>query len=155
VAPGFRLGWIYAKPDIMRHLVTAKQASDLCTGRFGQLLLCDTLSNLDLDTHLMKLRSFYRKQRDTFDFFMRKHMNGMLQWKKPDGGMFFWASTYGLAASELLISCIEKGVAVADGASFYAGGGDKKHLRLNFTQMSESMMDEGLAIIKDQIKNRF
>lgn len=152
VAPGFRLGWIYAKPDIMRHLVTVKQASDLCTGRFGQLLLFDILKNLDLDIHLKNLRLFYHKQRDSFEFFMKKYMSEFLQWKIPSGGMFFWASTFGPAASELLVSCITRGVAFADGDSFHASGGGKQYMRLNFTQASEQMMERGLSVLKEQIQ---
>ncbi|HEX3020598.1 MAG TPA: PLP-dependent aminotransferase family protein [Chitinispirillaceae bacterium] len=151
VAPGFRLGWMYAKPEIMHHLVTVKQAADLCTGRLGQLLLLETLLNLDLDKHLQKLRLFYSKQRDLFDFYLSRHLNGILQWRKPPGGMFFWASTKGVAASELLLSCVKKSVAFADGAAFHAGGEGKQFLRLNFTQVSEQNMDRGLAVIREQI----
>lgn len=154
VAPGFRLGWIYAKPDIMRHLVTAKQAADLCTGRFIQLLLYETLCNLDLDNHLDNLRKFSKTQRDTFDTFMKKHLSGLLNWEKPSGGMFFWASTMSIEASELLSSCIRNGVAFADGATFHAEGGGKNFFRLNFTQVLDQAMDKGLSVIKEQIKKR-
>ncbi len=150
IAPGFRLGWIYARPEIIKHLVTVKQAADLCTGRFTQLLLLETLLSLDLNEHLSDLRLFYRKQRDTFDYYMHKHLDGILTWQKPAGGMFFWASSKGPSAGELLLSCVENGVAFADGAAFSASGGTEQFLRLNFTQVTEPMMDQGLAVIREQ-----
>lgn len=151
VAPGFRLGWIYAKPDIMHHLVTVKQAADLCTGRFGQLLLYETLKNLDLDNHLANLRCFYRKQRDMFNSLMNKHLHGLLSWQIPSGGMFFWASLKDISAFELLKTSVTNGVAFADGSAFFANNKCKHFMRLNFTQVSEQMMDTGLSVLKEQI----
>lgn len=47
---------------------------------------------------------------------------------------------------------MERGVAFADGASFFAGEKDFSRLRLNFTQYTEEEMDRGLLIIAEEIR---
>jgi 2-aminoadipate transaminase len=154
VAPGFRLGWIWTRSaETMRHLVTAKQAADLCTGRFQQLFLLETIRQLDLEDHLARTRVLYKLKRDTMDLLLKKYASGLLAWKKPGGGMFFWAALTrpGLTARELLVSCVKSGVAFAEGSSFHATGGGEEFLRLNFTQATGEEMERGLRIIAEQI----
>jgi 2-aminoadipate transaminase len=153
VAPGFRLGWIWTRCAAMRHLITVKQAADLCTGRFQQLFLLETLRHLDLDAHLAKTRVLYKLKRDTMDMLMKQHVGGYLAWKKPKGGMFFWASltNTGLTAHHLLTECVKRGVAFADGAAFHATGGGEEFVRLNFTQATGEEMDRGLLIMAQRL----
>lgn len=153
VAPGFRLGWIYASGHLMRHLITLKQAADLCTGRFQQLLLYETLTHMDLENHLECTRAHYRKKRDMFHRLLHRYASGLLRWSKPTGGMFFWAALTGLTpASAVLKACVQEGVAFADGAAFHAHPGGAEFLRLNFTQASESQMEQGIRILARQIE---
>ena len=158
VAPGFRLGWIWSRSaEAMRHLVTVKQAADLCTGRFQQLFLLETLRGLDLEAHLAKTRVLYKLKRDTMDLLMRRHVGWFLSWQKPKGGMFFWAALKGggLTARQLLAECVKNGVAFADGAAFHATGGGEEFLRLNFTQACGEEMERGLQILGRQLAGHF
>jgi 2-aminoadipate transaminase len=153
VAPGFRLGWIWAQGELRRHLITAKQAADLCTGRFQQLLLLETLRHLDMDAHLQRNRVFYRQQRERMHCAMSRHLAGYAAWNPPAGGMFFWVHLCrDLHARTLLTACVERGVAFAEGSSFHAGGGGLSTMRLNFTQSSPDEMEKGLALIAGVIR---
>jgi 2-aminoadipate transaminase len=154
VAPGFRLGWIWAKKDVMRHLITAKQAADLCTGTFQQLLLLETLMQLDVQKHLENNRGIYKKKRDAMDGLMHKYIGKYLTWKKPGGGMFFWVKVKDtkMDVKMLLKKCIENGVAFADGSAFFASHVKEKYLRLNFTQASDEEMEKGVRVMGEQFK---
>ncbi len=154
VAPGFRLGWVWSNTEVLRHLVTVKQAADLCTGRFQQLLLSELLSSLNMEEHLAKNRSFYTGQRDRMNAMMTSFLGDHLQWSKPEGGMFFWAKlNSGKSAEALLNRTIQRGVAFADGASFFANNKERNFLRLNFTQATETDMNEGLKVLKEEIES--
>ncbi|MFP4164548.1 MAG: PLP-dependent aminotransferase family protein [Chitinispirillaceae bacterium] len=153
VAPGFRLGWVWSNSDILRHILTVKQAADLCTGRFQQLLLSELLENIDLNRHLKNNRMFYTQQRNTMQQFMLKHLSEHMEWSTPRGGMFFWAKLKdGLSAEGLLDRCFSRGVAFSDGSAFFASNQKKEFLRLNFTQCTEAEMDDGLEVIKEEIE---
>lgn len=154
VSPGFRLGWMWTSDkNLMKHLITVKQAADLCTGLFQQYLLLEVLRRLDIHKHLECNRIFYATQREKMNQYMSNHLSGLMDWNYPSGGMFFWAALKnGLHAGKLLSRCVERGVAFADGASFFAGEKDFSRLRLNFTQYTEEEMDRGLLIIAEEIR---
>jgi 2-aminoadipate transaminase len=148
VAPGFRLGWIWARGELLRHLITVKQAADLCTGSFGQLLLAETLKHLDIEAHLNHNRDFYRRQRDSMEQILHHHLGEQLHWQSPPGGMFFWGTVREPTdTAKLLQRCIARGVAYADGSSFYAADPETNRLRINFTNSTLEEMERGVALL--------
>jgi 2-aminoadipate transaminase len=130
----------------MRHLITAKQAADLCTGRFSQLLVLETLRRLDIDSHLSRIRAVYKSKRDAMHRALTASLADVCAWTLPSGGMFFWVKLRyaDVPVRRLLVRCVKNGVAFADGASFFATPGAQPFMRLNFTQPSPSEMAEGL-----------
>jgi 2-aminoadipate transaminase len=150
VAPGFRLGWIWARGELLRHLITVKQAADLCTGSFGQLLLAETLKHIDIDGHLSHNRTFYRSQRDSMEQILHQHLGEELSWQSPPGGMFFWgALRQARDTAKLLQRCIARGIAYADGSSFYAHEPAINRLRINFTNSTHEEMQRGVALLAE------
>ena len=153
VAPGLRLGFVWAPGPLARHLGTVKQAADLCSGRLVQLVLAQTLESLDMETHLSGLREHYRGLRDSMDQALRRHLGSLATWDTPRGGMFFWLRCAEHVDSRALLSrCAKKGVTFADGASFFAQGGGQNYMRLNFTATSPAQMEEGLAILANELR---
>ena len=58
-----RLGWICTKnKELLSHLNTAKQASDLHTSIFCQYVMNDYLRHNDVDAHIEKIRALYKEQ---------------------------------------------------------------------------------------------
>src|SRR5204862_2849525 len=55
VAPGLRIGWLLAAPEIRRRAVIAKQTSDLCTAPWMQLTAAEYLLAGRLEPHLGRL----------------------------------------------------------------------------------------------------
>ena len=53
-APGFRLGWAIAHPDILDKIYVCKQSLDLCPPIFDQYVAAEFLSSGRLDANLMK-----------------------------------------------------------------------------------------------------
>jgi 2-aminoadipate transaminase len=146
VAPGLRLGWVWARSETMRHLVVAKQAADLCTGRFSQFLVLETLRRLDIDSHLSMIRAVYKSKRDAMHMALTASLADLCAWPLPAGGMFFWVKLRyaDVPVRRLLARCIKNRVAFADGASFFATPSAQSFMRLNFTQPTPSEMTEGL-----------
>jgi gamma-glutamylcyclotransferase (GGCT)/AIG2-like uncharacterized protein YtfP len=64
LAPGLRLGWLVAPPDLVERLTAAKQAADNGSPAFDQLALADLLDRGELDHHLRRMRPIYRRRRD-------------------------------------------------------------------------------------------
>jgi GntR family transcriptional regulator/MocR family aminotransferase len=64
LAPGLRLGWAVAPPELADGLAEEKRRSDLGTPVLEQLALADLIERGELDRHLRRLRPRYRRRRD-------------------------------------------------------------------------------------------
>jgi 2-aminoadipate transaminase len=146
VAPGLRLGWICGPKDIIKELVTAKQAADLHTGTVVQRILSQYLQDNDLDSHVAMLRKAYGQRRDAMISAMEQSFPGEATFTRPQGGMFLWVSLpAGLSSLRLFEVAIGQKVAFVPGTPFYVDGGGESNLRLNFSNASESDIETGIA----------
>ena len=59
LAPGLRVGYVIAPPDVHRKLVQAKQAADLHTPSFTQRIVYEAVKDGFLDTHIPTIRALY------------------------------------------------------------------------------------------------
>lgn len=151
--PGFRMGWMYGSPEVIRKLTIAKQASDLCGNQLSQRLLLRYLLDNDLQAHVAQLRAFYKDRRDAMLSLLRELMPHGTSWTQPEGGMFIWLRLpRGCAALALLERTIARGVAFSPGDSFFACRPQTDCLRLNFTFLEPPMMRKGLAILAQEMK---
>jgi DNA-binding transcriptional MocR family regulator len=66
LAPGLRLGFLAASPDLFTQLVRLKQAADLHSSRIGQWLVLRELDDPGREARLASLVRFYRARRDAF-----------------------------------------------------------------------------------------
>ena len=146
VAPGFRTGWIVASPAIRDKLVVAKQASDLHTSSFDQLVLERYLRDFDNRQHVDKVCAAYGERYAVMDEALSQHLTGGYSWTRPEGGMFLWVSgPQTLDAFALLARSIENGVAFVPGADFFPGGGGRNNMRLNFSNADPVSIRTGIA----------
>lgn len=134
LAPGLRLAWVIAPPELATVLERAKQAADLHTSTFTQVVAIDLLGRGTLEARLPRLRAHYRAQRDALADALDAELPDALRFVRPPGGMFLWASLPdGVDASALLRSAVAHGVAFVPGAPFYANGGPTNTLRLSYS----------------------
>jgi 2-aminoadipate transaminase len=146
VAPGFRTGWMIAPPAIREKLVVAKQASDLHTSSFDQLVLERYLRDFDNRQHVDKVCVAYGERYAVMDEALRRHLPDGYSWTRPEGGMFLWlCGPQTLDAFSLLTRAIESGVAFVPGADFFPGGGGRNNMRLNFSNADPASIRTGIA----------
>lgn len=146
VLPSFRLGWIVAPPWLMEKLVIAKQSADLHSSGFTQRVLHRYLSDNDYDAHLQTLIESYGKQQRAMLDAIRRHFPETVKHTTPEGGMFIWASLpEGASSMELLEKTLQHQVAFVPGHPFYIDKRDSNTLRLNYTNASMEMIEQGIA----------
>jgi DNA-binding transcriptional MocR family regulator len=69
-----------------------------------------------------------------------------VRWTKPQGGLFLWITLpESLDASVLLQEAIREKVAFVPGVCFHPDGSGHNTMRLNFSNASEAMINEGIA----------
>jgi GntR family transcriptional regulator/MocR family aminotransferase len=74
LAPGLRLGWLIAPPELGERIARAKRAADHGSAALDQLAFADYLARGELDRHLRRLRPIYRRRRDALIDALRRHL---------------------------------------------------------------------------------
>jgi 2-aminoadipate transaminase len=145
IAPGMRIGWIYAPAGILKQFNIVKQAADLHSNFFCQKILHKYLTTYDLDEHVRTIAGAYsRKCRLMCD--LLDDLLPRLEHTTPEGGMFLMASLPpNLSSMAVFKEGIRQGVAVLPGLPFYVDGGGADTIRLNFSTASEEQIQEGMA----------
>ena len=146
VAPGFRTGWIVASPEVRDKLVIAKQAADLHTSSFDQLVLERYLRDFDNRRHVERVCAAYGERYAVMDEALRRHMPEGFSWTRPEGGMFLWVSgPETMDAMAVLAEAVDAGVAFVPGTDFFPRGGGENHMRLNFSNAKPEAIRDGIA----------
>ncbi len=146
LAPGIRLAWVIAPPEVIRKLVAAKQGADLHTSTFNQMVAYEVAHTGFLDQHVRHICQVYHERRDVMLDALEEHMPEGVQWARPLGGLFLWLTLpHPLQSSELLRDAITYKVAFVPGASFYPLGGGENTMRLNFSNATPEKINEGIG----------
>jgi DNA-binding transcriptional MocR family regulator len=146
--PALRVGWTIAARSLIEKLVLLKQANDLHTSTFNQIIAHELAVNV-LDQHVEKLREVYGQRRDAMVAALQKYLPNSTRFTVPGGGMFVWLTLpEGLDAKILLEKALtEAGLAFVPGASFHAdrvGGGGENTVRLSFSTNSPDVIEDGM-----------
>jgi 2-aminoadipate transaminase len=148
LAPGLRLGYVVAPPELYPKLLQAKQAADLHTPSFNQRIVYEVIKDGFLDQHVPSVRARYRVQRDAMRAALAEHLPPGSEWDAPSGGMFFWVRLpAGCDALALLPKAVEAGVAYVPGAAFYAHAPDVRTLRLSFVTLTPAEIERAVATL--------
>jgi 2-aminoadipate transaminase len=150
VAPGLRLGWMCAPAEILDKAITAKQASDLHTSIFSQLVLSRYLETEDIDAHIRDITRAYAARCNLMVSLMEERFPEEVSFTRPDGGMFVWLTLPGNASSmELWRRAMEEKVAILPGTPFYTDGGGDRGVRLNFSNADPEKIRTGISRLAD------
>jgi 2-aminoadipate transaminase len=145
LAPGLRLGWVIAPPEVIRKLIQAKQGADLHTSTFNQFVAFEVSRGGFLDRHIHLIRDVYGKRRDVMLAAMDRYFPAGVDWTYPQGGLFLWGTlpTY-MDAKDLLKTCLDKKVAFVPGEPFHPTGGGKNTMRINFSNATPEEIQVGI-----------
>lgn len=147
-APGFRLGWAIAHPDILDKIYVCKQSLDLCPPILDQYVAAEFLKSGRLDANLKKSIELYRSKRDLLLSQLEEHMPEGITWTHPEGGLFlFLTMPEGFDAVRFYDRALDAGVAYVAGEFFHPDGSGKNTMRMNFSFMSPQKIKEGVELL--------
>ncbi len=156
VAPGLRVGWVYAPREVIDKLLIAKQAADLHSDSLSQRVLYQYLADNDIDEHIAVIRDAYGRQRNAMVAAVKEHCPPDVKCTEPEGGMFLWMTLpKGLDSHALFDKAVAAKVAFVPGTPFYTDGGGANTMRLNYSNSDEEKIHEGIKrlgrVIKDAV----
>lgn len=151
--PGLRIAWMVADPTIIDKVVKLKQAVDLQSSSFGQRQTSFFIDMYDLDAHVAKIKELYKKRRNLMCDSMKEYFPEGITFTYPEGGLFTWVTLpEGMDAKELMPKVLAKNVAYVPGGPFYPHGGNANHFRLNYSNMPEERIVEGIKRLAEVLK---
>jgi 2-aminoadipate transaminase len=152
LAPGIRLGWIRASQEIIARLTILKQAADLHTSTLSQRAVARLLETFDYDGHLATVRDAYGSRCAAMDRALRRAMPPGAHWTLPEGGLFIWVRLPpGITDDAVFRAAIERRVAVVPGHPFFVGQDQHTHIRLSFSNRSETLIESGMATLGEAV----
>ena len=153
-APGLRLGWAIAHPDILDKIYVCKQSLDLCPPIFDQYVAAEFLNSGRLDENLARSIELYKGKRDLLLSLLEKHMPEGVTWTHPEGGLFlFLTMPEGFDAVKFYDTALDAGVAYVAGEFFHPDRSGKNTMRLNFSFMSPERITEGIRLLADLLRH--
>lgn len=151
--PGYRLGWTCASKEILNKYILVKQGADLQASTISQMQLDKFLEKYDLDEHIEKIKSVYRRRRDLMLKTMDEEFPEGIKFTRPEGGLFTWVDLpEHINTRELAVKTLEKKVAFVPGGSFFPNGGHENGMRLNYSNMDEEKIVIGIKRLAECIK---
>jgi 2-aminoadipate transaminase len=146
IAPGMRMGWIVAPPEVRTQLVTAKQGSDLHSNYLCQRIIHRFLTDRDIGDHISRIREAYRDQCGMMMRMIGETFPAGAEFTRPEGGMFLWVRLPAeLPVMKLFERAMEEQVAFVPGTPFFVDGGGGDSMRLNFSNSSPGLIVEGIT----------
>lgn len=146
LAPGLRLGWVQAAPELVQRFVRSGLVdSGGGLNPFTSNLVRVVLENGEQDRHLAQLRAVHRARLQAMDTALVQYLGGVARWTAPQGGYFFWLTfPEDLDTAALLPTAQAEGVGFLPGARCSCVGGLHHAMRLCFVHYHEKKIVEGV-----------
>lgn len=146
IAPGLRVGWVVAPPELVARMVDAKQGMDTCTNVPMQRVVARFLSDGHMHRHLDELRPLYRERHERMQRELSAAFGGCsITWTEAAGGFFLWLRLPPeIDTTELFPIALREGVAYIPGAAFSSVGSFRGDLRLCFASTGGDRIAEGV-----------
>ena len=144
--PGMRIGWVTAAQELIETLALAKQGQDQCSTTIGQYLALAFASKGLIERQTSRAVEIYRRKRDVMLAALEKNFPQSAHWTKPQGGFYTWVTLPKDMDTEALLprAIEEASVAYAAGPAFYHNRTGKEHMRLCYSYVPESQIEEGI-----------
>ncbi len=152
LAPGVRVAWCIAAPELTRAMVLMRQGEDLCTSTVAQALVAEYCRRGHLESHMGRILEVYSTKCRAMQAALERHLpRSAASWTEPEGGFFFWLEFARGSSRELFDRAVAEKVAFVPGAAFYPGAEEQvgeihagdRLARLCFTFADEKAIDEG------------
>src|SRR5918997_1467213 len=157
LAPGLRLGWALASPEIRERLALLKLAADTQNSTLNMTATSAYLSRYDIDAHIAEAVPVYRRKRDLMLATMEATFPDDVRFTRPDGGLFIWLTfpagfdTTAFMAETLLP---EAKVAYVPGATFFPVDQPPNHARLSFSGVPDDRLERGIGELGRLLRER-
>jgi len=145
--PGVRLGFVAAESELIERFGLCKLGTDQCANTLTQRLVYEYGRHGFIEQQVAASRELYRRKRDRMESALASALPEDASFQHPSGGFFLWVKLADGADSEAILAhAIEREkTAFVAGTPFFDGAGGRDTLRLSFSFVPESQIDEAVS----------
>lgn len=153
LAPGYRLGWVCADDEILQKYNFMAQAAALQASTIGMMEVSKFIDMFDLDEHVAKIREVYAHRCKLMIETMEKTFPKEVKFTRPQGGLFTWVELPDYIDTKVMAQeALAVNVAYVPGEGFFPGPGHDNCFRLNYSNMPDDKIVEGITRLAEVIK---
>ena len=145
MAPGLRVGWTVAAPDMIARMIQLKSDGGSCP--LTQRIITEFLTGGRLPAHIDRVQSAYRQNRDAMVAALGREMPDAT-FDLPSGGYYVWLTLPDdIDGDELARLASDRGVTVLPGSRFFANADiahPRNHLRIAYSHATPGEVDDGV-----------
>lgn len=151
LGPGLRLGWLQGTPEFVDRLV----GSALVNSGGGLNPISSAIVQVGLDSgfqleHLNRLRQEFGARADKLADELKRNLP-VAEFRKPDGGYFFWVKIPGVDANQLAKVATEEGVRFQPGPAFSSHEGLREYVRLSLSYYDAHQLGCGVKRLANAV----
>ena len=155
LAPGIRVGYIVAPSPIIAKMTVGKQASDVHTPVFSQMLVDKWMEQNDIGAHIEKIREIYGRKLNLMCDLIDSELGDFVKYVRPEGGLFVWCELpENVNMLDFVKDCISNKVAVVPGSAFMLNDEATNCFRMNFSTPSDEKIVEGMKLL-GKVKEKY
>ncbi len=155
LAPGIRVGYIVAPSPIVAKMTVGKQASDVHTPVFSQMLVDKWMEQNDISAHIENIRKIYSRKLNLMCDLIDSELSDFVKYVRPEGGLFVWCELpQNVNMLEFVKDCIANKVAVVPGTAFMINDEETNCFRMNFSTPSDEKIVEGMKLL-GKVKEKY
>jgi len=152
LAPGLRLGWIQAHPNVINRL---SRSGLLDSGGglnpFTSALVSYLIESGDLADNIRKLKGIYQQRLDALADSLGRHLP-IAEYGWPQGGYYFWVRLPGKDTGKIRELARKRKVDFRHGSLFSSREGLQEYLRLSFSYYDTDQIETGVRRIAESVK---
>ena len=145
LAPGFRLGYIYARPPMLEKILARRH--DAGSNYLAAAIAAEFYKD-GIAAHAGVANPVLKVKRDLTVDGLAEELDDICVWSHPQGGLFIWVRVPDdVDRPKLMRLADAAGVKYLPGVAFHYANRNKPYLRLAFGHLTEEQIQDGIPVL--------
>lgn len=155
VAPGLRIGYIVARPDLLEQFTQLRWATELGGTPLMHRAIAVFLRDGYFKHHMKRVLPIYRERRDAMLNALRQYMPYHSTWSVPQGGLCVWVKLPSNGQyNDLYPAALMRGIVYTPNEAFFTDYSEDYYMRLCFGSHDPTTLQTAISILAELIYER-
>jgi GntR family transcriptional regulator / MocR family aminotransferase len=149
LAPGLRIGYVVAPPDVLQRLEAHRKFVDIQGDQAVEAAVADLMEDGEIERHVRRVRRHYLRRRDLLVEALQRSLGSAVSFTVPPGGIALWVRVArGIDVDAWAARALRAGVFFQTARAFTFDRKPRPFARLGFAAMNETELREAVARLR-------